>query len=258
MSMPSGRWLRPSEVDSEADLRVFLFHYAGGGASMWQGWPELMPSDIAVQTVQYTGRQERIGERPYTDMYELVEAIRAELDAELDERPYAFLGHCMGAQVAYRTAVAIERSGRTGPALLGVSAWAPEGFHQVPPEQADLPTGEIVNWVRRLGSLPSQAYADPALLALVIPTMRADLLACASYRDDGAAVSCPIVSYSAKEDPLMARGAMASWATRTPEYLGNAEFPGGHVFVHQESLAMATDFVRLFRRYVSLRSIHHG
>jgi len=212
-------------------------------------------ADVGCQTVQLPGRQERIGEAAYTDFDTLVEAIRTELSAELDDRPYAFLGHCMGAQVAYRTAVAIERSGVPGPALLGVSAWAPHGFHTVPAERAELPESRLVEWVRSLGSLPADAYADPALVALVIPAMRADLLACAGYADDGARVSCPIVACSARDDPLLARGAMACWADRTPRYLGNCEFPGGHFFVHEESLALTADFVRLFRRYATSTAV---
>jgi len=253
----SGRWLQPSEVDPDVDLRVFLFHYAGGGASIWKGWSELMP-DVGVQTIQYPGRQERIGETAYTDMDELVEAIRVELANEVDDRPYAFLGHCMGSQVAYRTAVAIERAGDTGPALLGLAAWSPVGFRTVSPEQADMNQEELLGWVRSLGSLPEDAYADPDLVALLVPVMRADLLACASYVDDGAMVSCPIVTYSAKEDPLLPRGANVAWATRTADYLGNVEFPGGHFFIHHEELSITTDFVRLFRRYASERSVHHG
>jgi surfactin synthase thioesterase subunit len=244
----SGRWLQPAEVDQQAPLRIFLFHYAGGGASMWRDWPQVLPADIAVQCIQLPGRQERFGEAAHTDFDALIGAIREELSAELDDRPYAFLGHCMGAQIAYRTAVAIERSGAPGPSLIGVAAWAPDGFYTVPPERADLPEEDLIRWVRGLGSLPADAYADPELLSLVIPAMRADLLACASYVDDGARVSCPIVAYSAKEDPLLARGAMASWASRTPEYLGNCEFPGGHFFIHEETVALAVDFARLFRR----------
>jgi surfactin synthase thioesterase subunit len=244
----SGRWFHPAEVDPRARFRMFLFHYAGGGVSMWKGWPELLPADVALQCIQLPGRHERIGEAAYTDFDTLIEAIREELSAELDERPYAFLGHCMGAQVAYRTAVALERSGLPGPCLIGAAAWAPDGFRTVPPERADLPEEDLVWWLRSLGSLPAEAYADPELLSLVIPAMRADLLACASYIDDGAQVSCPVVAYSAKGDPLLARGAMTSWTGRTPEYLGNCEFPGGHFFIHEETVALAVDFVRLFRR----------
>jgi surfactin synthase thioesterase subunit len=220
---------------------------------MWAGWPALLPPDVVPVRVQLPGRHERLAEPPYTDLEALVEALRLELLTDLDDRPYAFFGHSMGAQLAYRLAVALERAGEVGPALLGVCAWAPEGFDTVPPERADLPETEVLAWIRGLGSAPPEVFADPALLALVMPALRADLTACASYHDDGAPVRCPVVTYSANADPLLPNGSMASWRTRTPHYLGNREYPGGHFFVYEQAMAIATDLTRLLRRHAAGR-----
>jgi surfactin synthase thioesterase subunit len=215
---------------------------------MYRDWPALLPADVGVQCIQLPGRQERIAEPAFTDMAPLIEALRAELLPELDDRPYAFLGHSMGAQIAYRLAVAVERAGAPGPALLGAVAWAPEGFRTVPPAQADLPRDELLAWIRGLGSAPAEVFDDPALLSLVLPAMRSDLVTYASYRDDGAGVGCPVVSYGGTADPLLPPGAMASWRTRTPSYLGNREFPGGHFFIYEQATAIATDLTRLLHR----------
>lgn len=97
--------------------------------------------------------------------------------------------------------------------------------------------------------MPEEILQDKEMLSMLIPVMRADLQVCASYRDDAAAVSCPVVTYSAKTDPLVESAAMASWRSRTPDYLGNSEFVGGHFFIHDEALAISADFTRLMRRY---------
>ncbi|GAA0665274.1 alpha/beta fold hydrolase [Kitasatospora atroaurantiaca] len=243
------QWLQPAETDPEAPLRLFLFHYAGGGASMYRDWPPLLPGDIAYQCIQMPGRQERRTEAAFTDIEPLVDMMAEQIAADLDDRPFAFFGHCMGGQLAYRTAVALERAGERGPSLLGVASWAPEGFHTVPPEQADRPQAEILEWMGSLGSMPEEILQDKEMLSMLIPVMRADLQVCASYRDDAAAVSCPVVTYSAKTDPLVESAAMASWRSRTPDYLGNSEFVGGHFFIHDEALAISADFTRLMRRY---------
>jgi surfactin synthase thioesterase subunit len=248
MAPVSGRWFHPSEVDSEARLRLILFHCAGAGAAMWSDWAALLPADIGLQCIQLPGRQERMAEPAFTEMDPLIEALRIELMTEVDDRPYAFLGHSMGAQIAYRLAVAVERAGDVGPALLGACAWAPEGFQTVPPEQADLPEAEVLAWIRSLGSAPAEVFDDPAVVSLVLPAMRSDLAAFASHTDDGATVGCPVVSYSATSDPLLPNGSMASWRARTPSYLGNREFPGGHFFVYEQATVIATDFTRLFQR----------
>lgn len=246
-----GRWLQPAETDPQASMRLVLFHYAGGAASMYRDWPAHLGDDIACQFIQLPGRQERRSEEPFVDFDALIQTLVDEVSAELDDRPFAFFGHCMGGQIAYRLAVEMERVWGRGPSLVGVSSWAPEGFRTVPPEQADVPEAELLEWVKALGSLPEEIYRDREMLRLVLPAMRADLLACASYADDGLATSCPIVTYSAKNDPLVESSAMACWRDRTPDYLGNSEFRGGHFFIHEESLAVSADFTRLMRRYAA-------
>jgi surfactin synthase thioesterase subunit len=245
-----GRWFRPARIDQDAPVRLFLFHCAGGSASMYRDWPATLPDDVACQCVQLPGRQDRLSEPAFDDIEPLVDAVRDQWLTEADDRPYAFFGHSMGALVAYRLAVAIERSGDVGPVLLGAAAWAPRGFRVVRPELADLPESEVLDWIRRLGAVPAQVYQDPALLSLVLPVMRSDVAVYASYVDDGAMVGCPVVTYSAAADPLGPTAAMRSWCGRTRYYLGNREYPGGHFFINEHTLAIATDFTRLLRRQV--------
>lgn len=244
----AGRWFRPEYTDPDTPIRLFLFHCAGGAASMYRSWPEVLPDDVAHQCIQLPGRQERITEPAFSDIEPLVEAVHDQLRMENDERPYAFFGHSMGALVAYRVAVRMERAGDVGPALFGAAAWTPQSFSNVTKGQAYLSEPQALEWIQRLGAVPPKLYEDPALLARALPAIRSDVSACASYVDDGATLRCPIVTYSATADPLVPAGAMAAWRTRTEDYLGNREFPGGHFFINDHRLAIATDFIRLLRR----------
>ncbi|MFJ1996506.1 alpha/beta fold hydrolase [Streptomyces sp. DASNCL29] len=243
-----GRWFQPAETDPEAASRLFLFPHAGSGASIYRDWPPLIPGDIAHQTVQLPGRQDRLGEETFVEMVPLVEALCEALLAELDDRPYAFFGHCLGAQLAYRIAVELEARGERGPVLLGASGWAPEGFLTVTLEQANMPEEELLAWIRSLGSVPKEIMDDPKALATVIPAMRADLAVVASYVDDAARVPCPVATYSGRSDQLMQHGAMESWTPRTPSYLGNSEFQGDHFYINDNALAVVSDLVRHLRR----------
>ncbi|MBO3747423.1 thioesterase [Streptosporangiaceae bacterium NEAU-GS5] len=247
--MTSG-WFQPAHVNPDARLRLFLFPHAGSGASIYGQWPALLPADVAHQCVQLPGRQERWAEETFTEMEPLVEALHAALDAELDGRPYAFFGHCMGAQIAYRLALAVEEAGGQGPVMVGASGWAPEGFLTPTLEQANMPEEDLLGWIRTLGSVPTEIMEDPRALALIIPAMRADLAVVASYADDGAKLRCPVATYSGRSDQLMTPGAMASWETRTPRYHGNCEFQGDHFYINvpDHALAITADLVRHIRR----------
>lgn len=240
------RWFQPAQVDPEATLRLFLFPHAGSGASIYNQWPGLLPRNVAHQCVQLPGRQDRRSEETFTEMEPLIEALRGAIDAELDDRPYAFFGHCMGAQLAYRLALMIEQDGGNGPAIVGASGWAPEGFLTPTLEQANMPEDQLLGWIKNLGSVPKEIMDDPGAMAMIIPAMRADLAVVASYVDDGAALRCPVVTYSGNSDQLMTPGAMGSWSTRTAQYMGNSEFHGDHFYINDpdHALAITTDLVR--------------
>jgi surfactin synthase thioesterase subunit len=216
---------------------------------------------IAHQCVQLPGRQQRMAERAFSDMAALLDALFDVVTAELDERRYAFFGHCMGAQLAYRLASMIERDGRDGPVLVAASGWAPEGFLTPTLEQSQMPEPQMKEWIIALGSLPAEVYDDPQLLALVLPALRADLAVCATATDDGARLSCPVVSYGGKSDPLMLPGAMESWPQRTSRYLGNREFPGGHFYIEEHALSVTADLSGHLRRLAGERDaavVGHG
>ncbi|MDH2428357.1 alpha/beta fold hydrolase [Sphaerisporangium sp. TRM90804] len=256
-SRQAGLWLRPGDVDPDAVARLFLFHHSGGSAAAYREWPGLLPSDVAVQCVQLPGRQDRRHEAPYDRLEPLAEVLAAVIGSELDGRPYALFGHSMGALLAYRVALALERGGWRGPVLVAASGWAPAGF-TMPARQmlARMSDPEVAEMMRRLGALPPEILRDAESLAQAVRTMRADSAACASHRDDGAAVGCPVVAYAGRHDPLVAPEAMGSWASRTPHYLGTRTFPGNHFFIRGQEPAVTADLVALLRRYAAPRQPH--
>jgi surfactin synthase thioesterase subunit len=245
----TNRWFLP-EADPVAPIRLFLFPHAGSGGLIYRSWPTLLPGDIGYQVVQLPGREMRRNEPSFREIEPLIEALYQALADELDERPYAFFGHCLGAQLAYRVTVALERDGFRGPVLLGASGWTPVGFSMTTMEQARMPEPELIEWMKNLGSFPADTYDDPELLAMIIPALRADIEVSATYVDDGAPVGCPIVAYSGRSDPLMPPQAMSAWIQRTPGFLGNSTFPGGHFYIdhHENRMAVITDFVRHLMR----------
>jgi surfactin synthase thioesterase subunit len=246
-----GRWFQPTEPHPEAPIRLFLFPYAGGNVVMYRGWYELFPADITVQAVQLPGRLDRLGETGYTELDPLLEAMCEAFAVELDGRPYALFGHSMGALLAYRVAVTMEREYGLAPVLLGAAGWSPRGFLLPTMEQVNMPQDKMVEWIVSLGSLPPALHQDPEIIALTIPPARADLTICANYVDDGARVCCPVVTYTGRSDPMMSRKSAAAWAEYCSNYLGNCEFPGGHFFIYDEPLAIATDLTRHLRRCVA-------
>ncbi|MVO88421.1 alpha/beta fold hydrolase [Streptomyces sp. p1417] len=249
----AGHWFHPVESDPDAGIRLFLLPHAGSGAIIYRDWGRLLPSDVAAQAVTLPGRHNRHEEETYEDFEPLLDGLYEAVLDEIDDRPFAFFGHCLGAQLAYRLTVRLEREGERGPLVLGTSGWSPIGFYQPTEEESRLPDAQMLEWIKRLGSFPAEVYDNPEMLALVIPALRADLRVSAQYVDDGAGVSCPLASYGGSTDPLQqAPDAMSHWARRSPRYLGHSEFPGGHFYIDNHALAVTTDFARHLHRFQEL------
>lgn len=242
MSTP-GQWLQPAEADPDARIRLLLFPHAGSGAIIYRDWADLLPGDISAQALTLPGRQERRAETAYTAWSPLVEGLYQAILASCDHRPFAFYGHCLGAQLSYELAVRMSRDGVTGPVLIGMSGWAPEGFFNPTEEHINMPQEDLVNWIRRLGSFPAEIYDNPEMLAMVIPALRADLSVAAQRVDHGALVPCPVISYGGRNDPLqLEENAFKSWPPRCPQYLGHREYPGGHFFIDTHAQEIIQDF----------------
>ncbi|ABW15124.1 Thioesterase [Parafrankia sp. EAN1pec] len=244
-----GQWFHPSDLEPEAEIRLFLFPHAGSGAIIYRDWADLLPADVGAQAVTLPGRQGRRDEVAFTEWEPLLDALYEAVQNECDERPFAFFGHCLGAQLAYHLAVRMHRAQQRVPLLVGMSGWAPEGFFNPTKEHIGMPQEELVVWIKRLGSFPAEIYDNPEMLQMVVPALRADLSVAAQRIDEGALVPCPMASYGGKADPLMEEtDAFSSWVSRSPQYLGHTEYTGGHFFIDQHALAVTADFSRHLHR----------
>lgn len=238
-----GQWFHPADPDPDAGIRLLLFPHAGSGAIIYRDWADLVPAEISAQAVTLPGRQERRDEVAYTEWAALEAGLYDAVLAQLDDRPFAFFGHCLGAQLAYHLAVRMQREGVTGPLLVGMSGWAPQGFFNPTEEHISMPEEDLVGWIKRLGSFPAEIYDNPEMLAMVVPALRADLSVASQRQDENAFVPCPLVSYGGQDDPLQEEpDAFESWLPRSTTYLGHREYSGGHFFIDRHADAVTQDF----------------
>jgi medium-chain acyl-[acyl-carrier-protein] hydrolase len=119
--MSRAEWTLRFGAAADASVRLFCFSHIGGGASSFRLWPAELPPQVGLRAVQLPGRENRLAEEPIRRMEELVEALRAGLDEELDP-PFAFFGHSLGALVAFELARRLRETGSPLPSHLFVSA----------------------------------------------------------------------------------------------------------------------------------------
>jgi medium-chain acyl-[acyl-carrier-protein] hydrolase len=198
--------------------RLFCFPYAGGGAGCFRAWASLFPPAIEVRGLRLPGRETRFSEPLIQDMATLVGILERTLEPYLD-RPYAFLGNCAGAFVAYGLAQQIQEVGAKLPAHLFVLATEAPGARAGERRISSLPRTEFLRRVVAIGGMPVDTIEDEELLDILEPTLRADFRLIERWENvqRGVTISVPITVFHGSDDPHVLLGGTAAWRLLTNE-----------------------------------------
>jgi medium-chain acyl-[acyl-carrier-protein] hydrolase len=241
-------WFPSIKGSAEAQLRLFCFPFAGGGAMAFRGWAEQLPPEVALVPARLPGRETRLGEPPYDSMEPLIDALSEAISPHL-EKPFAFFGHSMGAVIAFELARSLRTRGRPLPAALFVSGARAPQFRRghVPP--APPSDEELLQELDRLEGIPRDLLGNQELLQLALPVLRADT---ALYRNyiytHGPPLDCDIRAYGGTDDRRISRPEIEAWSEQTARSFSCAMFPGGHFFIRSHEAeflkALSSDLSR--------------
>jgi medium-chain acyl-[acyl-carrier-protein] hydrolase len=227
-------WFQRLLPHPDAPVRLFCFAHAGGNASAFRLWPRRLPG-IDVCAVQLPGRATRMGEPALLRVDDIVDALLPSILPLLD-RDYALFGHSMGSAVAFALARRLAAAGARLPACLLASGRQPPHRPFPEPSLAEMSDDDVVAALaQRYGGFPPELASDRELLALVLPTIRADFHALEAYRPPLAApLSMPVVAFGGRADPCAALERLEAWQACTSWPLDIRQFPGGHFYLEDE------------------------
>ena len=217
------RWVVVPKPNSEAALRLFCFPYAGGAPTVFHNWSEELPASFEVCAINLPGRARRITEAAMPSIGAMADAMLEELVPLLD-RPFAFFGHCMGSILMYEVAQRLRSRYGLTPVRIFVSGSMAPHLYQSPlvHEHADPKFLEIL---RLLDFTNTRAlFEDEEMRGLMLPTLRADFEAVATYSRDferRPPLSVPVTGFAGKKDLFAAPLSMTFWKdyTQAPFHL---------------------------------------
>lgn len=227
-----------------AEVRLFCFPCAGGGASMYRRWATLLP-DVDVWAVNYPGRETLHGQ-PFASSLDAVLAPVLDHQELFAEKPFLVYGHSFGSLVAFAAAARLQALGCQARGVLGSARRAPH----LPTNQiiSDLPDDRFLAELDRFGGMPDAIRKDPEMLAFYLPVIRADLqLNDISLLPESERINAPIYLFSGSYDRVATQAELLAWKNSSNVRFEHREFKGGHFFL-QDS---AEEFTACIGRVIS-------
>ncbi|WP_392532258.1 thioesterase II family protein [Nostoc sp. C117] len=245
-----------SQPNPQARIRLFCFPHGGSGPHAFRNWHKFLPESIEVYGLQLPGRGSRLRETPFTSMESLVQVLVTQMTPDTD-KPFAFFGHSLGANICFEVTRQLQRQGNSYPVHLFIaSCRAPQLPKKITPfsKFSDI---EFIEHLRRANSVPEEILQNPKLIQLFLPALRSDaeLEETYIYHPDEP-FDCPISAFGGMEDTIVTQQEIAAWRYQTRNSFLMEMFPGDHFFINNQLAPLLKSLSEQLQQYLCLNSMN--
>lgn len=238
-------WFYCAQPLTQPALRLFCLPHSGGSPALFQQWPSSLPAGVEMHAVQLPGRGLRFREPPYERAAPLVQALFDAIQPLLQDVPFAFFGHSLGALLAYELTHQLQDVGLQPAALFASACHAPQ-LLPTGEQLHTLPRPELLQALQRINGTPPELFAEEELLDLILPTLRADMAVYETYEyRPREPLSCALVACGGREDSRVAPWQVEAWRAQAAGHFETHLFAGDHFYLGPARAGLMALFERI-------------
>lgn len=221
-------WL--PKPNANANIRLFCFPYAGGGAGTYLPWAENVHKNVELVLIQPPGRGARFTESPFSTMQCFVSSL-LQNKGFITSKPYVMFGHSLGSRVAYELCCELDRRRLRLPEYFIASA--SKAPHLVNEKESihHLPDLQFWNELSRLDGTPKEVLQNKELIKMLTPMLRADFAIAEEHHSIARRLPVPFLILAGNEDKGVSKEQLSAWQDLTHSAINIVDVNGGHFFV---------------------------
>ncbi|HEX2949106.1 MAG TPA: alpha/beta fold hydrolase [Armatimonadota bacterium] len=216
---------------------LFLLPHAGGASFSYAPFRRCFPQTLDVRPVDLSGHGTRLSE----PLLDTIPAMAADILAHhlsTVPDPYILFGHSMGATLAYEVCCQALIAGLPLPAQLIVSGRQGPAIVETR-RRSMLPSKEFRAHLKNLGGISDEVLAQPELMDMFEPIIRADFAAIETYVPSSSTLlPIPVLVLAGRDDEVTDDELMA-WQQITTVPITIQRFPGGHFYLFEHAQQVA-------------------
>lgn len=218
-------------------VKLFCIPYAGGSAQMYHSWMGHVHPAIELCPVELSGRGQRFNDPLYNNFDELIDDVFQQIETNIQETPYAFFGHSLGALIAFELVHKIKDnklplpkhvfySGKSAPNLENKRKMI---YHLLEPAQ-------FKEELMKLGGTSRVVFENKELEELFLPIIKNDFKLAETYqfKEGRSLYGGEITVFLGKEDELTAEQCH-QWSNCTSGTCKLIYVNGGHFFINHQA-----------------------
>jgi surfactin synthase thioesterase subunit len=213
---------------------LFCIPYAGGSATVYMQWKQLLGKHIEVYPVELAGRGARYDEPHDSNFTSMMNDLVTQIKPYAEKNAYAIFGHSMGAVLAYELYYMLAEDGLPLPVHLFLSG-RPAPVHHTGRKSflSKLVREKLGDLFHKYEAIPVEIVKRPELANKFRRVLKSDVRLMNTYaaKPKQAKINCPVTIFSGKHDEI-SEAELLDWNSHTNNNCKIIWLNGDHFFLH--------------------------